>query len=63
LDQDITQICKETNNPFDAVYLLLYYYYGGCIYTALKAGLRISIHFIRIRIQRYSLNTDPDPGL
>lgn len=35
LEQDITQICKE-NNQFDAVYLLLYYYYGGCIYTALK---------------------------
>ena len=35
LDTDINYICKE-NGQFDAVYLLLYYYYGGCIYTALK---------------------------
>jgi hypothetical protein len=27
----------------------------------LKAGLRIRIHFIRIRIQHFRLNTDPDP--
>jgi hypothetical protein len=26
-------------------------------------GLRIRIHFIRIRIQHFRLNTDPDPGL
>ncbi len=26
----------------------------------LKAGLRIRIHFIRIRIQHFRLNTDPD---
>jgi hypothetical protein len=25
------------------------------------AGLRIRIHFIRIRIQHFRLNTDPDP--
>jgi hypothetical protein len=33
--------------------------------TALEAGLRIRIHFIRIRIQHFRLNTnpDPDPGL
>ncbi len=28
-----------------------------------QAGLRIRIHFIRIRIQRFRMNTDPDPGL
>jgi hypothetical protein len=28
-----------------------------------QAGLRIFIHFIRIRIQHFRLNTDPDPGL
>ncbi len=26
-----------------------------------KPGLRIRIHFIRIRIQHFRLNTDPDP--
>jgi hypothetical protein len=29
----------------------------------LEAGLRIRIHFIRIRIQHFRLNTNPDPGL
>jgi hypothetical protein len=29
----------------------------------LKAGLRIHIHLIRIRIQHFRLNTDPDPGV
>jgi hypothetical protein len=29
----------------------------------LEAGLRIGIHFIRIRIQHFWLNTDPDPGI
>jgi hypothetical protein len=30
----------------------------------LEAGLRIRIHFfIRIRIQHFRLNNDPDPGL
>ncbi len=28
-----------------------------------QAGLRIRIHFIRIRIQHFRLNTDPDPEL
>jgi hypothetical protein len=28
-----------------------------------QAGLRIRIHFIRIRIKHFRLNTDPDPGL
>jgi hypothetical protein len=31
--------------------------------AALHAGLRIRIHFIRIRIQHFRMNTDPDPGL
>jgi hypothetical protein len=33
--------------------------------TALEAGLRIRTHFIRIRIQNFRMNTnpDPDPGL
>jgi len=35
LDTDVNIISKE-NGQFDAVYLLLYYYYGGCIYTAIK---------------------------
>jgi hypothetical protein len=29
----------------------------------LKAGLRIRIHFIRIQIQHFRLNTNTDPGL
>jgi hypothetical protein len=34
-------------------------------FAALHPGLRIRIHFIRIRIQHFRLNTnpDPDPGL
>jgi hypothetical protein len=28
-----------------------------------QARLRIRIHFIRIRIQHFRMNTDPDPGL
>jgi hypothetical protein len=28
----------------------------------MEAGLRIRIHFIRIRVQHFRLNTDPDPG-
>jgi hypothetical protein len=32
-------------------------------YLLIYAGLRIRIHFIRIRIQHFRLNTDPDPGL
>ena len=35
VDTDINMVCKE-NGQFDAMYLLLYYYYGGCIYSALK---------------------------
>ncbi len=29
----------------------------------LEAGLRIRIHFIRIRIQPFRLNSNTDPGL
>jgi hypothetical protein len=29
----------------------------------LASGLRIRSHFIRIRIQHFRLNTNPDPGL
>lgn len=35
LDRDITQINREGDN-FDASYVLLFYYYGGCIYLAVK---------------------------
>ncbi len=38
----------------------------GCerlVSLVLEAGLRIRIHFIRIRVQHFRLNTDPDPGL
>jgi hypothetical protein len=37
----------------------------GALGIPLQAGLRIRIHFIRIRIQlrHFRLNTDPDPGL
>jgi len=49
LDQDITQICKENNTQFDAVYLLLYYYYGGCIYTALKEYAK-ALYFFEVAV-------------
>jgi len=35
LDIDITKVSKEDEH-FDALRLLLYYYYGGCIYLAVK---------------------------
>jgi hypothetical protein len=31
------------------------------IFLLIFTGLRIRIHFIRIRIQHFRLNTDPDP--
>ena len=43
-DTDINLVCKE-NDRFDAVYLLLYYYYGGCIYSALKKFERALFFF------------------
>ena len=50
LDTDINIICKE-NGQFDAVYLLLYYYYGGCIYTALKNFDR-ALFFFEVKIRQ-----------
>jgi len=46
LDTDINLICKE-NGQFDAVYLLMFYYYGGCIYTALKKFER-ALYFFEV---------------
>jgi hypothetical protein len=34
---------------------------GFAFLDLIKAGLRICIHFIRIRIQHFRLNTNPDP--
>jgi len=34
---------------------------GFAFLDLIKAGLRIRIHFFRIRIQHFRLNTDPDP--
>jgi ubiquitin carboxyl-terminal hydrolase 9/24 len=34
---------------------------GGLVRELVQAGLRSRIHFIRIRIQLFRLNTDPDP--
>ena len=48
LDTDINIICKE-NGQFDAIYLLLYYYYGGCIYTDLKNFDR-ALFFFEVKI-------------
>jgi hypothetical protein len=31
--------------------------------THILSGLRIRIHFIRILIQQFRMNTNPDPGL
>ena len=50
LDTDINIICKE-NGQFDAIYLLLYYYYGGCIYTALKNFDR-ALFFFEVKITK-----------
>lgn len=46
LNTDINLISKE-NSHFDAIHLLLYYYYGGCIYTALKQFDR-ALYFLEI---------------
>ena len=51
LDTDINIICKE-NGQFDAIYLLLYYYYGGCIYTALKNFDR-ALFFFEVKILKH----------
>lgn len=44
LDVDITGISQE-GGPFDSKYFLLYYYYGGMIYTALKNYDRALYYF------------------
>jgi hypothetical protein len=44
--------CKPSQLPFCLDHFLL---------RMKKAGLRISNRFIRIRIQHFRLNTDPDP--
>uniref|UniRef100_A0A915IG28 COP9 signalosome complex subunit 3 n=1 Tax=Romanomermis culicivorax TaxID=13658 RepID=A0A915IG28_ROMCU len=48
LDVDITDIAKE-NTSFDAKYFLLYYYYGGMIYAALKKFDR-ALYFFEVAI-------------
>ena len=35
LDIDMTKICTEEEH-LDALHLLLYFYYGGCVYLAVK---------------------------
>ena len=54
LDTDINIICKE-NGQFDAVYLLLYYYYAGCIYTALKNFDR-ALFFFEVKMTKFNMN-------
>lgn len=54
LDIDITGICQEnvqgqTGSHFDAKYFLLYYYYGGMIYLALR-NLDRSLYFLEVAI-------------
>lgn len=44
LDQDIVMINKE-GDMFDAIYVLLYYYYGGCIYLAIKENEKALYYF------------------
>ncbi|XP_019867891.1 COP9 signalosome complex subunit 3 [Aethina tumida] len=54
LDIDITGICQEiAHNPngpqFDAKYFLLYYYYGGMIYLAVR-NLDRALYFFEVAI-------------
>ncbi|XP_018563269.1 COP9 signalosome complex subunit 3 [Anoplophora glabripennis] len=54
LDTDITGICQEiSHNPngphFDAKYFLLYYYYGGMIYLAVR-NLDRALYFFEVAI-------------
>ncbi|CAH1155598.1 unnamed protein product [Phaedon cochleariae] len=54
LDNDITGICHEvTHNPngsqFDSKYFLLYYYYGGMIYLAVR-NLDRALYFFEVAI-------------
>ncbi|ERL84974.1 COP9 signalosome complex subunit 3 isoform X1 [Dendroctonus ponderosae] len=55
LDADIISICQEIHNPppngplFDSKYFLLYYYYGGNIYLALK-NLDRALYFFEVAL-------------
>ncbi|KAB0795751.1 hypothetical protein PPYR_10283 [Photinus pyralis] len=54
LDIDITGICQEnvqgqSGSHFDAKYFLLYYYYGGMIYLALR-NLDRALYFLEVAI-------------
>ncbi|XP_017772366.1 PREDICTED: COP9 signalosome complex subunit 3 [Nicrophorus vespilloides] len=51
LDIDITGMCQENtqNGPFDAKYYLLYYYYGGMIYLAVR-NLERALYFFEVCI-------------
>ncbi len=42
---------------------LCFFCYVNICSNPFSPGLRIRIHLIRIRIQHFSLNTDPDPGV
>lgn len=48
LDNDITAINQE-GNQFDTKYFLLYYYYGGMIYTAVK-NLDRALYFFEVAV-------------
>ena len=49
LDADITDISKEGGH-YDAKHFLLYFYYGGMIYTALKQYTRALYFFETVSI-------------
>jgi len=49
LDFDITDIAKEHSSMFDSKFFLLYYYYGGRIYAALKNFDR-ALHFFEVAV-------------
>lgn len=53
LDRDITDISRE-NGHFDVKYFLLYYYYGGMIYAALKNFDR-ALYFFEMALTTHSL--------
>jgi len=48
LNTDIAIITKDSQQ-FEAVHLLLYYYYGGCIYAALKQFDR-ALYFLEVAV-------------
>jgi hypothetical protein len=51
------------NRPLQGYVPMTYFTFfrGTMGVRGLNPGLRIRIHFIRIRIQHFRLNTDPDP--